>query len=156
WSAQQLGRRRENELAEKKLPKSCFAAVGTVGTKVRGRTRIGRFGASQSISGGSEIFVPGSPGQLGQKYVEDANRPVRPKQRTFIWDIGPKVRVGREKPKEPRVNGISPRVFTANRNKEARIGRFREICPRQFGTSGPKVREGREKLKSRQRIRTCH
>ncbi|KAH9300423.1 hypothetical protein KI387_012006, partial [Taxus chinensis] len=47
------------------------------------RARIGQFGASQSISGGSEKFVPGSPGQLGQKYVEDANQLVRPKQRTF-------------------------------------------------------------------------
>ncbi|KAH9303850.1 hypothetical protein KI387_008254, partial [Taxus chinensis] len=47
------------------------------------KTRIGRFGASQSISGGSEIFVPGSPGQLGQKYVEDANQPIRLETRDF-------------------------------------------------------------------------
>ncbi|KAH9315043.1 hypothetical protein KI387_023670, partial [Taxus chinensis] len=26
-------------------------------------------------------------GQLGQMYVEDANRPVWSKQRTFVWDI---------------------------------------------------------------------
>ncbi|KAH9301489.1 hypothetical protein KI387_013072, partial [Taxus chinensis] len=37
--------------------------------------------------------------------------------------VGPKGRVGREKPKEPRASGISPRVFTAKRDKESRIGR---------------------------------
>ncbi|KAH9323809.1 hypothetical protein KI387_018448, partial [Taxus chinensis] len=48
------------------------------------KTQIGRFGASQSISGGSEKFVPGSPGQLGQKCADDVNRPVQLKQRTFV------------------------------------------------------------------------
>ncbi|KAH9315450.1 hypothetical protein KI387_024077, partial [Taxus chinensis] len=90
-----------------------------------------------------------SPGQLGQKYVEDVNRLrfSRNIGELSSRTVGPKVRVGREKPKEPRANQILPRVFTAKRDKEARIGRFRDFCPRQFGTSGPKVREGREKLK---------
>ncbi|KAH9324257.1 hypothetical protein KI387_004435, partial [Taxus chinensis] len=59
--------------------------------------------------------------------------------------VGIKGRVGHEKPKKLRANQITPRVFTAKRDKEARIGRFREICPRQFGKSGPKGRVGREK-----------
>ncbi|KAH9330416.1 hypothetical protein KI387_002524, partial [Taxus chinensis] len=43
--------------------------------------------------------------------------------------VGPKVRVGREKPKEPPTNGISPRVFTSNKNKEARIGKQEIFVP---------------------------
>ncbi|KAH9306911.1 hypothetical protein KI387_011315, partial [Taxus chinensis] len=31
------------------------------------------------------------------------------------------------------------------RDREARIGRIESFCPRQFGTSGPKGRKGREK-----------
>ncbi|KAH9327875.1 hypothetical protein KI387_044367, partial [Taxus chinensis] len=34
--------------------------------------------------------------------------------------------------------------------KEARIGRFGDICPRQFGTSEPKVHRGCENLKEPQ------
>ncbi|KAH9299921.1 hypothetical protein KI387_044617, partial [Taxus chinensis] len=34
-------------------------------------TRIGRFADRQSISGGSEIFVPGSLGHPSQNYVRD-------------------------------------------------------------------------------------
>ncbi|KAH9312057.1 hypothetical protein KI387_027092, partial [Taxus chinensis] len=37
--------------------------------------------------GQAREFFPGSPRQLGQEYVEDAKRPVQPKQRTFVWDI---------------------------------------------------------------------
>ncbi|KAH9297719.1 hypothetical protein KI387_029401, partial [Taxus chinensis] len=50
-------------------------------------TQIGRLGARKSISGGSEIDVPGSPGQLGQKYAKDANWPIQLNQGTFFWDI---------------------------------------------------------------------
>ncbi|KAH9310947.1 hypothetical protein KI387_025982, partial [Taxus chinensis] len=48
---------------------------------------------------------------------------------------GPKVCGGHEKPKELRANGISPRVFAANRNKGARISRSRSFS---FGTAGKK------------------
>ncbi|KAH9322418.1 hypothetical protein KI387_017057, partial [Taxus chinensis] len=47
---------------------------------------------------------------------------------------GPKVHGGREKLKEPRVNGISPCVFAANRNKGARIGRSRRFSSGIAGT----------------------
>ncbi|KAH9301625.1 hypothetical protein KI387_013208, partial [Taxus chinensis] len=52
---------------------------------------------------------------------------------------------GREKSKEPRANGNVPRVFASKRDREARIGWIRGICPRQLGTTGPKGCEGREK-----------
>ncbi|KAH9299855.1 hypothetical protein KI387_031537, partial [Taxus chinensis] len=60
---------------------------------------------------------------------------------------GPEVREGREKPKEPRANGISPRVFTAKRNKEARIGRSKSFSSRKAGTKVCTGCEGREKSK---------
>ncbi|KAH9289815.1 hypothetical protein KI387_033932, partial [Taxus chinensis] len=50
---------------------------GTSGPKVRG----GRELADLAETGD---FCVGHP---GQKYAEDANRPIRPKQEIFIWDI---------------------------------------------------------------------
>ncbi|KAH9301651.1 hypothetical protein KI387_013234, partial [Taxus chinensis] len=75
-SVQQLGRQDVRDAKGrtgqkwKKMP----SFVWYIRDKSTRRTRITRFGASQSISGGSENFVPGSPGKLGQKYAEDANR----------------------------------------------------------------------------------
>ncbi|KAH9311928.1 hypothetical protein KI387_026963, partial [Taxus chinensis] len=97
------------------------------------KTRIGRFGASQSISGGLERFVPGSPGQLGQKYAEDVNRPIRPKQETFVWDIWAKStrRTRKAERAESQWN-----LATCLHRKEGQgsLNRgLRDICPRQFG-----------------------
>ncbi|KAH9325897.1 hypothetical protein KI387_006075, partial [Taxus chinensis] len=135
----------------KKLPNSCFARSGTSGPNVRGGHR-------------SAGLAPGSPFRAGRRYLSQAfwdswdkcTRRTRTDQfgrnkGLSFGTYGPKVRMGREKPKEPRANRILPRVFAANRNKEARIRRFGEIFPRRFGTSGPKVREGhvgREKPKN--------
>ncbi|KAH9301856.1 hypothetical protein KI387_013439, partial [Taxus chinensis] len=44
--------------------------------------------------------------------------------------VGAKARVGCGRPKEPRSNQILPRVFSVKRDREARIGRIRGICPR--------------------------
>ncbi|KAH9297388.1 hypothetical protein KI387_029070, partial [Taxus chinensis] len=106
---------------------------GTSGTKVRvGRKsadlptdspfRMVRRYLSQAVCGTVGTRVRG-----GREPVDSANRGVfRLKQ---FGTSGPKVRGGREKPKEPPTNGISPCVFTSNRNKEARIGWFGDICP---------------------------
>ncbi|KAH9301630.1 hypothetical protein KI387_013213, partial [Taxus chinensis] len=59
--------------------------------------------------------------------------------------VGTNRREGREKPKELRANGNVPHVFASKRDRGARIGRIRGICPRKFGTPGLKIREGREK-----------
>ncbi|KAH9305265.1 hypothetical protein KI387_009669, partial [Taxus chinensis] len=56
--------------------------------------------------------------------------------------VGTKGHVGCRDPKELRANGILLRVFAAKRDKEARIGRFGDFFPRQFGTARPKGREG--------------
>ncbi|KAH9325766.1 hypothetical protein KI387_005944 [Taxus chinensis] len=60
--------------------------------------------------------------------------------------VGTKGRMGHENPKEPRANQILPHVFNAKRDKEARIGQFGGICPRQFGTAELWGRKGHENL----------
>ncbi|KAH9298807.1 hypothetical protein KI387_030489, partial [Taxus chinensis] len=63
--------------------------------------------------------------------------------------FGPKGTRGTQKLKEPRANGKS-RVFTAKRDKEARIGQFREICPRSLGQLGQKyARDMQRDVKSK-------
>ncbi|KAH9287738.1 hypothetical protein KI387_031855 [Taxus chinensis] len=58
---------------------------------------------------------------------------------------GTKGRVGRGSPKEPKANHAAPRVIGRMRDKEAHFGRIGGLCPKRFGTSGTKRREGRER-----------
>ncbi|KAH9313746.1 hypothetical protein KI387_022373, partial [Taxus chinensis] len=53
--------------------------------------------------------------------------------------------VGRGSPKEPKANQCMPRVIGQMRDREAHFGRIRGLCPKRFGTSGMKRREGRER-----------
>ncbi|KAH9329272.1 hypothetical protein KI387_001380, partial [Taxus chinensis] len=69
---------------------------GTVGTKVRGGR--GSAGLAQvSPFRVVQRICPRQSGTVGTKYAEDANRPVRPKQRTFVWDIRAKSTRGTRK-----------------------------------------------------------
>ncbi|KAH9293756.1 hypothetical protein KI387_041041, partial [Taxus chinensis] len=135
------GREKVNRPKVEKIAKFCFTRFGTLGQKYardanrpvwRKSVHFGWFGdicprqfgtSGPKVRGGRE---PAGLAEIGDRQ---------------FGTVGPKVRVGREKPKEPPTNGISPRVFTSNRNKEARIGRSRRFSS---GTSGTKVRAGRE------------
>ncbi|KAH9301609.1 hypothetical protein KI387_013192 [Taxus chinensis] len=54
-------------------------------------------------------------------------------------------RARRGSPKKLKANKFAPRVIGQMRDKEAHFGRIGGFCPKRFGTSGTKRREGRER-----------
>ncbi|KAH9307153.1 hypothetical protein KI387_043825 [Taxus chinensis] len=76
----------------------------------------------------------------------DANRPVRPKSaQGALCQMGQRDARDADHRKSRRANQIAPRVIGQMRDKEAHFGRIGGFCPKRFGTSRTKRREGRER-----------
>ncbi|KAH9319704.1 hypothetical protein KI387_021473, partial [Taxus chinensis] len=113
-----------------KIAKFCYRAVWDIWAVGTRGTRTGRKSEGQSIFGGSEKFVPGSLGQLGQKYVEDANRLVRLKEETFV-------------PSSLGHPGQRDAEDTKSRKSRQRM-ESRHVCSSQTGTRRPESAETRD------------
>ncbi|KAH9309417.1 hypothetical protein KI387_037328 [Taxus chinensis] len=148
-------------------PKSLQAAqgaIGTSGTKVRGgrekpirrKERKNWLTAERDACGtsGPKRREPAEPGEKGSDSPkQNGTSGTNGREPTGSPEIntrsteqnGTKGRAGRGSPKKPKANKIAPRVIGQMRDKEAHFGRIGGFCPKRFGTSGTKRREGRER-----------
>ncbi|KAH9303519.1 hypothetical protein KI387_043881 [Taxus chinensis] len=75
----------------------------------------------------------------------DANRPVRPKSaQRALCNLGQRDTRDADRRKSRKPIKLC-HVIGQMRDKEAHFGRIGGFCPKRFGTSGTKRREGRER-----------
>ncbi|KAH9287619.1 hypothetical protein KI387_031736, partial [Taxus chinensis] len=77
--------------------------------------------------------------------VKDANRPVQLKRGTSVRDSWDKGTRGTQIAEGAESQSSNATCHWKKRDEEAHFGRIGSFCPKQFGTSGTNVREGRER-----------